>query len=201
MTQRRFVMLDRDGTIVVERHYLRDPDQVELVSGAASGLRQLCEMGLGLVVVTNQSGIGRGFFDEARLSLVHRRMNELLETEDVHLDGIYWCPHRPEDDCQCRKPRTGLLEQAAMNLNFNPKTAFMIGDKSCDIQAGCRVGATTLLVRTGYGAQAEVQRETVPDCVVDDLQHAAQVIGCRLAATGWWPRPPDSGCAAHATIR
>ncbi len=176
MTQRRFVVLDRDGTIIVERQYLSDPRQVELIPGAASGLRQLNEMGLGLVVITNQSAVGRGFFDTARLDLIHQRLRELLEAAGVPLDGIYVCLHRPEDDCLCRKPRPGLLESAAQELDFDPQSCFVIGDKVCDIELGQRVGATTFLVRTGYGAQVAAENTVTADYVVDDVWDAAQVI-------------------------
>ena len=176
MTQRRFVVLDRDGTIIVERQYLSDPRQVELIPGAARGLRQLNEMGLGLVVITNQSAVGRGFFDKARLDLIHRRLCELLNAEGVRLGGIYVCPHRPEDNCLCRKPRPGLLELAAQELDFDPQACFVIGDKVCDIDLGRQVGATTFLVRTGYGAQVAAEATVTPDYVVDDLRDAAQVI-------------------------
>ena len=176
MTRRRFVVLDRDGTIIVERHYLSDPERVELLPRIASGLRQLSEMGLGLVVVTNQSGVGRGLFDTTRLALIHRRLCELLAAEGIHLDGIYFCPHTPEDNCSCRKPRTGLLERAAQELDFDPGTAFVIGDKLCDIELGQRAGATTFLVRTGYGAEVAADATCSPDYVVDGVWEAAQVI-------------------------
>jgi len=181
MTQRRFVVLDRDGTIIVERQYLSDPRQVELIPGAASGLRQLSQMGLGLLVITNQSAVGRGFFDQARLDLIHQRVCELFVAEGVYLDGIYVCPHRPEDDCPCRKPRPGLMELAARELDFDPQACFVIGDKACDIDLGRRVGATTFLVRTGYGAQVAAEDTVTPDYVVDGLEEAARVIG-RLVA-------------------
>ena len=176
MKRRRFVVLDRDGTTIVERHYLSDPLQVELIPGAASGLRQLSEMGLGLAVITNQSAVGRGFFDQARLALIHQRLRELLDAEGVQLDGIYVCPHRPEDACRCRKPETGLLELAAQELGFDPQASFLIGDKAIDIELGQRVGATTFLVRTGYGAQVAAENTVIPDYVVDDVWDAAQVI-------------------------
>ena len=176
MRERRFVVLDRDGTIIVERHYLSDPRQVELICGAARGLRKLREQGLGLVVLTNQSPISRGHFDETRLSLIHQRLEELLAVEGVEMDGIYFCPHTPEDDCRCRKPRTGLIELAAKELDFDPQACFVIGDKACDIELGRRVGAKTFLVRTGYGTQVDAEGIVVPDYVVDGLEDAVQVI-------------------------
>ena len=183
MNQKRFVALDRDGTIIVERAYLSDPRQVKLYPGAAHGLRQLSEMGLGLVVITNQSAIGRGMFDEARLGLIHKRLYEILEDEDVHLGGVYYCPHKPDDDCRCRKPRPGLMELAAKELGFDPGACFVVGDKESDIELGRRVGATTLLVRTGYGTSVASSATVAPDYVVDGLEEAAQTIQ-RIVASG-----------------
>jgi D-glycero-D-manno-heptose 1,7-bisphosphate phosphatase len=173
---RRFVVLDRDGTVIVERHYLSEPEQVELIRGAAEGLCQLQAMGLGLVVMTNQSAIGRGMFDETRLEAIHRRMHDLLQAKGIRLDGVYVCPHHPEDACACRKPKAGLLHRAARELHFEPSQCFIIGDKACDIDLGRGVGAITLLVRTGYGTQVAREPSATPDYVVDDLRHAARVI-------------------------
>lgn len=181
MRQRNFVLLDRDGTIIKECHYLSDPDLVELLPGAAEGLRQFIAMGLGLVVVTNQSPIGRGLFNEELLEQIHQRLRLLLATEGVHLDGIYYCPHIPIDRCLCRKPNTGMVEAAAKDLNFDLKASFAIGDKPCDIELGQRVGAKTFLVRTGYGAKTADRGSSQPDYVVDNLKDAAQVIAHLLA--------------------
>lgn len=172
-------MLDRDGTINIEREYLSDPDQVELLPGAAGGLRHLKELGLGLVVITNQSGVGRGFFDSARLAVINERLCALLGAEGIQLDGIYSCPHRPSEGCTCRKPQPELLEKAAREHQFKPNQAFVIGDKVIDIELGRQVGATTLLVGTGYGAQvrlAAVRMAAIWDYVVDDLEGAAAII-------------------------
>ena len=176
MNQKRFVVLDRDGTINIEREYLSDPDQLELLPGVVCGLRHLRKLGLGLVVITNQSGVGRGYFDGARLDIIHKRLCALLAAEDIQLDGIYVCPHHPEENCTCRKPQPELLEKAAREHNFKPSEAFVIGDKVIDIELGQRVGATTLLVRTGYGAQVAAQKAVPWDYVVDDLANAAAVI-------------------------
>jgi D-glycero-D-manno-heptose 1,7-bisphosphate phosphatase len=174
---RRFVLLDRDGTVNVERHYLSAPEQVELLPNAARGLAEMARLGLGLAIVTNQSGLGRGYFDAARLGQIHDRLRQLLrEAAGVELDGIFYCPHLPEDDCDCRKPRPGLIERAAGELRFVPSRAFVIGDKACDIDLGRAVGATTLLVRTGYGAQAAADATVEADYVVDDLCEAAEAI-------------------------
>lgn len=179
----RFVLIDRDGTLIVERHYLSDPKDVELIPGVAEGLRQLREKGFGLIVITNQSGLGRGFFDQVCLNLIHKRMCELLAAEGVYLDGIYVCPHIPEDNCLCRKPRTGLVELAVKEFNVDLQASFVIGDKLSDIELGKRIGATTFLVRSNGRSQAEIvdtkspfEVTGLPDYVVNDFWEAAQII-------------------------
>jgi len=173
VARRRFVLLDRDGTIIVERNYLSAPEQVELLPGAAEGMRLLQRLGLGLVMVSNQSAIGRGLFDEARLETIHRRLRELLKAEGVVLDAIYVCPHRPDAGCPCRKPETGLVQQAAREYDFNPAQSFVVGDKECDIELGRRIGAVTILVQTGYGAEVAERNAAKPDYVENDLRAAA----------------------------
>lgn len=182
MGQRHFVVLDRDGTIIVERHYLSDPDEVKLEAGAGNGLRRLREMGLGLVVITNQSTIGSGLLDQARLDPIHQRLRKLLESEGIELEGIYYCPHLPETACLCRKPNAGLLELVTRELGFEPGESFVVGDKACDVELGRRVGATTFLVRTGYGARVAADGAASPDYVVDGLNEAARAIEGLLAA-------------------
>jgi D-glycero-D-manno-heptose 1,7-bisphosphate phosphatase len=176
MPSRRFVLLDRDGTLNVERHYLSDPDQLELFPGAGEALRRLQELGFGLVVLTNQSGIARGYFDLATVSRVHERLRAMLAAEGVTLDGIYLCPHGPDDDCACRKPRTGLIDQAVATHGFDPRQAILIGDKAVDIDLAHAVGATPLLVRTGWGAKAEREGNCAPAAIVDNLAAAADWI-------------------------
>jgi D-glycero-D-manno-heptose 1,7-bisphosphate phosphatase len=181
MRQRRFVVLDRDGTVIVERHYLSDPDQVELIPGVAEALRQLHELDFGLVVLTNQSGVGRGLFNAQRVEEIHQRMRALLAAEGVQLDGVFFCPHAPEEGCRCRKPAPELIEQAAKQLGFDPRRSMVIGDKGCDIELGKRVGATTVLVRTGYGAQMETAWGRLADHTVDNVAAAIPFVQQWLA--------------------
>jgi D-glycero-D-manno-heptose 1,7-bisphosphate phosphatase len=180
VTKPSYVVLDRDGTIIVERNYLTNVDDVELIPGAASGLRKLNALGLKLLVVTNQSAVGRGLLDLDGLAAIHRRMEGLLAEEGVHLAGIYYCPHLPEDNCRCRKPLPGLLESAAADFGFEPKESFVIGDKPCDVELGRRIAATTFLVRTGYGEQFAYTEGCVADYVVADLVEAANTIECLI---------------------
>jgi D-glycero-D-manno-heptose 1,7-bisphosphate phosphatase len=174
MTSNRFVVLDRDGTIIRERNYLADPDGVELLPGAGAALLRLRMLGFGLIVVTNQSGVARGYFDQDRLNEIHDRMRALLAVEGAELDDIDYCPHRPEDACGCRKPATGMIERASRRLGFDPARCIVIGDSVCDIELGRAIGATTILVRTGYGAAVEGSASA--DHVVDDLPAAADLI-------------------------
>jgi D-glycero-D-manno-heptose 1,7-bisphosphate phosphatase len=174
--KRRFIVLDRDGTIIEECFYLSDPDQVKLIPGAAGALRDLKRLGLGLVVITNQSAISRGFLDEDQLKRIHDRLVRALEAEEVRLDGLYFCPHKPEDECLCRKPKAGLLQKASEELRFDLEQSIVIGDKVSDIEMGRRVGAMTFLVRTGYGAQVAAEQRVAADHIVDDLPAAAEVI-------------------------
>ena len=146
-----FALLDRDGTINVERHYLSRPDDVALLPGAAVGLKKIQALGLGLVVVTNQSGLARGYFNCEDLDAIHERLFDLLAAQGVEIDGVYLCPHHPDDHCSCRKPRPGLVKRAAEDFGFNPRNAFVIGDNRSDVALGQAVGASTILVRTGYG--------------------------------------------------
>jgi len=183
---RRCVLLDRDGTIVFERGYIRDPDEIELLPGAAAALRRLAKSGLALAVVTNQSAVGRGLLTEERLAEIHQRLRDLLAMEEVALAGIYFCPHVPEDGCACRKPETGLFDRASRELGFRPSESFVIGDKECDVELGRRAGATTVLVRTGYGDEVAKDRSVLPDHIADDLAGAADIIE-RLIA------PPAAG--------
>lgn len=174
--ERRWVILDRDGTLIAERHYLSDPEQVELIPGAPAALIRLRDRGVGAVVLTNQSAIGRGLFDAERLEQVHARLRGLLAAHGASVDAILVCPHTPEDRCECRKPRPGMVERARAELGLDPRRSFVVGDKDCDIELGRNVGATTLLVRTGYGAETERAGRVRADHVVRDVAEAVDVI-------------------------
>jgi D-glycero-D-manno-heptose 1,7-bisphosphate phosphatase len=171
-----FAILDRDGTINEEKRYLSRPDEVQLLPGAAEGLSLMQDLGLGLIIVTNQSGLARGYFNAGRLEAIHERLFSLLEDAGVHIDGVYVCPHHPGEKCRCRKPNPGLVERAAADFNFNPQNAFVIGDNRCDVALGETIGATTILVRTGYGKEIEREGNILPDLVEDNLIAAAAAI-------------------------
>lgn len=180
---RRFAVLDRDGTLIEGvQPYVLHPDHVALLPGVAEGLRNLRSLGLGLIVVTNQSAVGRGLMDAARLEEINRRFTELLASHGVGLDGIYVCTHHPDEECACRKPKPGLIEQAAGELNFDPRRAFVIGDDVKDVELGRAVGATTFLVRTGHGESfVRAGHGARAHYVVTDLPAAAVKIGAIVA--------------------
>ena len=170
----RPVILDRDGTIVVDHGYLADPQQLRFLPGAAQGLRLLHGGGHPLIVVSNQSGVGRGLFTLEQLQRVHQRFAAMLKDSGVPLAGLYFCPHRPDAGCDCRKPNTALLRQAAAEVGFAPADAVVIGDKSSDVELGRRVGATTILVSADpVPSDGQLAR---PDYTVPNLIEAAQII-------------------------
>lgn len=155
------VFLDRDGTINEETGYMDRLEKLKLVPVAAEAIRLINASGMKAVVVTNQSGVARGLFDEAFVDAVHTRLREMLRAEGAFLDGIYFCPHHPTEGrerylmtCDCRKPAPGLLLRAAADLHLDPDRSYMVGDTLKDIEAGARAGARGVLVRTGYGSES-----------------------------------------------
>jgi D-glycero-D-manno-heptose 1,7-bisphosphate phosphatase len=163
------VFLDRDGTIIADKNYMADPAEIELLPGAVQGLRRLQDAGLLLIIVTNQSGVARGFFTEQALHEVHRRLLEILENEGVRIAGIHYCPHGPEDGCPCRKPKPGLLLDAAAEHGIDLHQSAMVGDSLRDAQAGMAAGCgLNILLGTAPAA---------PGCIsAPDLPAAAERI-------------------------
>ena len=174
---RRFVLLDRDGTITEEIGYVLDPSELRLLPSTGAALRRLRELGLGVAAISNQSPIGRGLLSPETLDAIHARLAELLEAEGIALDGIYVCPHVPDAGCHCRKPRPGLALRAAAELGFDPDQAIVVGDHASDMGLARAIGATGILVRTGHGEE-ELERgaRAEADAVVDHLGEAAELI-------------------------
>jgi D-glycero-D-manno-heptose 1,7-bisphosphate phosphatase len=177
MTGRRAAFLDRDGTIVQERHYLADPNAVELVPGTIAALRTLAAHGFVLVIVTNQSGIARGLYSEADFRAVQRRLESLLAAAGVVFDAVYHCPHHPEHTgpCQCRKPDLGMYDAAVADLGVDPSISIFVGDRIKDVLPARALGGRGFLVRTGYGAMEE---EALPAGMetAADLAEVARIV-------------------------
>ena len=172
---RRFVLLDRDGTVIVQKHHLRSIEDMELIPGAAEGIRLLNEAGLGVVIVTNQSVVGRGLLTPEGLDDIHRELVSRLADQGAQLEGIYVCPHTPDENCICRKPLPELALRAAREWEFDLRHAHVIGDQASDVKLGRACGANSVLVRTGYGA-GEESNCLGADWVADDLLAAAERI-------------------------
>lgn len=181
------VFLDRDGTISEEVDYLDNPDMLRLIPRAAEAIRLINESGLLAVVVTNQSGVARGYFTEPVLKDVHNRMELLLKAEGARIDKIYYCPHHPEVglpeyllDCDCRKPGTGMMEAAEKEFKIDVRGSYVVGDKIIDIEMAHKAGARGILVMTGYGREElkslSSERKVWPDHIADDLYDAVKWI-------------------------
>src|SRR5690349_19298928 len=168
------VFLDRDGTLIEEADYLSKPEGVVLYPGVGPALRRLMDFGFKLVIVTNQSGIGRGYFSEADMNRVNDRMLELLAADGVRIDKIYFAPEAPDQPSRGRKPSPQFLFDARDELGIDLARSFIIGDKLIDLECGWNAGVKrSILVRTGYGAKvAEAPAQLKDALVVDDLRSA-----------------------------
>src|SRR5688572_27761451 len=156
---RKAAFLDRDGTIIVEKHYLANPDDVVLVEGAVTGLLDMMDAGFKLVMVTNQSGIARGLYSEADFHAVQQRLEDLLIEQGIRFDGVYYCPHDPDfcGACECRKPAPGMSLEGERNLRLDLPHSVFIGDRVKDGLPARPFGARGILVRTGYGSKEAAQ--------------------------------------------
>jgi len=173
------LFLDRDGTLIVEKHYLHRPEEVEIYPEAAPALRRLSEAGFLLFIVTNQSGVGRGYFTMADVDRVHAHIEAELAAEDVTFDGFYVAPEAPDQPSRGRKPSPAFLHEAAEEFDVDLSRSYIVGDKLIDLETGWNAGcARSLLVRTGYGrATEENQGDQLRDAVVvDDLPAACEWI-------------------------
>jgi D-glycero-D-manno-heptose 1,7-bisphosphate phosphatase len=184
------VFLDRDGTLLEEAGYLDRLERLAFFPFGIDAVRLLNRAGYSVVIITNQSGIGRGMYEEEFVIRAHQVVDERVRAGGGRIDGYYYCPHHPEaelakyrKDCDCRKPAPGLLRQAAADLGLDLSRSFAVGDKWTDVQAGVAAGARGLLVRTGYGRTSEAtpKRPVEPVTIADDL----------MAATAWILRNGD----------
>ncbi len=183
MTKKAAVFLDRDGTINEQMGYINHISRFVLLPGVGQAIRKLNDRNIPVIVVTNQSGLARGYFPPALLDEVHAKMKQQLADDGARIDGLYICPHHPEakeekyrKTCNCRKPKTGLLEQAALDLDLDLTKSFMVGDRWSDLKCGVKAGATSILALTGYGRGDQQyigpQQEIQPAMVAEDLNAA-----------------------------
>jgi D-glycero-D-manno-heptose 1,7-bisphosphate phosphatase len=169
------VFLDRDGVIIRENNFQCDPRAIEFIPGAVGALNNLKTNFL-TVVISNQSGIARGYFTKEDVIRFQRALDEKLGKSKVAISGWYFCPHGPDEDCDCRKPKPGMILRAAKELPIDLEASWMVGDKSSDIGAGRAAGLKTILVKTGYAGKESGARNIEPDFVADDLHAAVDII-------------------------
>jgi len=178
--QKSAVFLDRDGTLIVEVGYLSDPDQLEVYEGSAEAIKKLNDAGILSILVTNQSGVARGYFGEDTVNLLNQKLSDVIKEKNAYLDAAYYCPHHKKGiiekykkDCDCRKPKPGLINQAIADFkDINPEKSYVIGDKVCDIELAKNAGCKGILIKTGYGAQVlkeSCQDDVKPDYVAEDM--------------------------------
>lgn len=174
------VFLDRDGTVAEDVGYLNHLSRFRMFPFVAAAVHRLNEAGLPVVVITNQSGVGRGYFPESLVHEVHEQMTQQLGSCGARIDAIYYCPHISADNCSCRKPKTGMLDRAALEHCLDLHRSYVVGDRYGDVQLASNVGASGILVRTGYGegelAWHAAKWPAQPDFVAQDLADAANWI-------------------------
>jgi D-glycero-D-manno-heptose 1,7-bisphosphate phosphatase len=172
------ILIDRDGTLIEECEYLKHPNQVKLLPGVVPALKRLAQAGYPLVIVTNQSGVGRGLMTRRDVERVHRRLEQMLRARGIRIQGIYWCPHAPDAQCSCRKPKIKLVRQAARDLKVSPKGSISIGDKWSDVRLGQHYRGAGVLVLTGHGKHSlkKSYHRHKADYVASTMQSAVQWI-------------------------
>ena len=174
------VFFDRDGTLNQDSGYINSPSKLILLPGAAQAVARLNLAGIRVVLVTNQSGVARGFFTLAELHDIHEKLQSVLKTEGAWLDAIFVCPHHPEEHCRCRKPNPGLLDQAATQFGLDLTCSYVVGDKDIDLELAHRVGALGVLVMTGPSSpealKAMESGKLNVGCVTDSVNEAVDWI-------------------------
>ena len=165
------VFIDRDGTINVNIEYLDNPNNFQMYPSVAEGIKLLQDNGFKIIIITNQSGIARGFFTEETLKKIHERMIKELSEKGTSIDGLYYCPHHPDEGCDCRKPKTVMFEQAIIEHNVDVTKSFVIGDRMIDVEAGFKIGCKTVLVPERKESVKKERQESKiePNYICDDF--------------------------------
>jgi D-glycero-D-manno-heptose 1,7-bisphosphate phosphatase len=179
----RGVMLDRDGTLIEEVGYLDRLDRIQLFPYSVDAVRLLNRAGYKVIVVTNQAGVARGYFDEPFVEETHRALTAMVGKGGASVDGFYYCPHHPDGEvdayrasCDCRKPQPGMIRRAAVDHELDLSRSFIVGDRAHDVEAGTAVGARGILVRTGYGYRHEAAAREHGALIADNLMQAVSWI-------------------------
>lgn len=178
-TKKPAAFLDRDGTLIFDRNYLSSPEQVKLYSYSAESINKLRKAGFKIIIVTNQSGIARGMFNENDLKKVNKKFTDLLKQQGAKIDALYFCPHVDKDNCDCRKPKTGMVLQAAKEHNIDLEKSYTVGDSIRDYQLGYNSGGKGILILTGHGKeqQKKIKSQKIkPLAVCATLKQAANLI-------------------------
>lgn len=171
------IILDRDGVINQDSDaYIKDPDEWIPIPGSLEAIARISQAGYQIVVATNQSGLARGLFDQATLDAIHQKMESAIESHGGKLDGIYYCPHGPDDGCSCRKPEPGLLLQIEQQLSIDLTQAIVVGDSLRDLQAASAVGAKPVLVLTGKGVKTVDQINPEQIDIHPNLAHFVETL-------------------------
>lgn len=169
------IFLDRDGVIIVEKNFLKDPEEIEFYPGAIEALKAIGDEYI-KIVISNQSGVARGYFTSADVEKINTHISSILKMSGISIDAWYFCPHGPDDNCQCRKPRPGMIMKAEEKFNINIPNSWIIGDKSTDIEAGKAAGINTILVKTGYGGSEPGASDIASDYLASDIGEAIKYI-------------------------
>jgi D-glycero-D-manno-heptose 1,7-bisphosphate phosphatase len=182
MKKNAAIFLDRDGTINEEVGYLGDLEKLVIYPSSFEAVRLINESGMKVVVITNQSGVARGYFNEDFVMTVHSRINETLQKKGAHIDRFYYCPHHPTEGkgrylklCDCRKPKTGMVIKASEELDIDLSLSYMVGDTVKDIDLANKSGVKGILVKTGYGKK-EMSSDMKPDYIAEDILDAVNWI-------------------------
>lgn len=182
--KRKAVFLDRDGTLIEEVNFLSTVEETRLFPFTVEALRILSDAGYDFVVVTNQSGVARGLFDGDAVNAIHNKIQNELRLHGLSIASFHFCPHMPDAGCECRKPATGMIEQALQVNDYDLAESWVIGDKQLDVDLGHNAGARSVLVRTGYGASHESLLVKDADIVAENLLDAAKKIVAKGAVAG-----------------
>ena len=172
------VFFDRDGTIIEEVNYLSKIEQVKILSNSPSAIKLLNDNGFLVIIITNQSGVAREYFSVEDLENVNKHLKSELLKNGAKIDAIHYCPHHPDDGCECRKPKIGLINKAEKEMNIDLKSSFLVGDKISDVQAGLTAGLKSILVLTGYGKEEKAK--------IDDMNVKVDFIASDILSAVLW---------------